>query len=38
MKVRYLAAMTLALTVSASALADDGQALYKKTVAVFATH
>ena len=31
MKVRYLAAMTLALTVSASALADDGQALYKKS-------
>ncbi|NNM70132.1 MAG: c-type cytochrome [Gallionella sp.] len=31
MKVRYLAAMTLALTVSAGALAEDGQALYKKS-------
>lgn len=31
MKVRYLVAMTLGLAVSASALADDGEALYKKS-------
>ena len=31
MKVRYLVAMTVALTVSASALADEGAALFKKS-------
>lgn len=31
MKVRYLVAMTLGLAVSAGALADEGEALYKKS-------
>lgn len=31
MKVSYLVAMTLGLAISASALADDGEALFKKS-------